>query len=89
MGLSKMALERCRRMTITIFDDEVGYRALIEVFDARHGLRRVSTYTSRAAIDTERIKRAWVTKFRVPKELITVNDLKLISEDGVSVDGPD
>jgi len=80
-----MALKRCRRMTIDVSETS-GYLARIQVFDPRRNGSCISEYLARHAMDTERIKRAWMSKFQVPPELITVKHEGIPVSDNAETD---
>lgn len=68
VGMSPEGLARCRRLTITSESSQTDFAVRLEVFDPRHGERKVANLVARTPQDVRRIKASLMTKYRVPKE---------------------
>jgi hypothetical protein len=69
-GMSKEALKRCRGMTIEDQGTKESFLVRLSVTDPRLNDKELVFYRARAPVDVERVKRAWMTKYRIPRENI-------------------
>ena len=78
MGMSKMALDRCRSLVITTKPNEERETYILEVFDPRQkgGTIPIRSHKAHSPHDLERIKRALMGQFRVPKEKVFYEEVK-------------
>lgn len=87
-GISPAQLKRCRKLVITNIGSVGDYRYRLDVTDPRINDRVVTTLTARTRQDLARMRRALITKYRVPQENVTMITAMEEDEDTVNITLP-